>query len=283
MNVLDAVIDKFILVEAKETFSGKPKDLIFEANKARFSRFLHKIDYLVIDKFPDVKDNWAREDYQRNYIKEGLTKLRDDDLVIISDVDEIPNPDTIKSMDTPKSNEVYALEQTMFYYYLNCYCKSRPDWLGSRIVTYKYFKNPTIAVKPEISDRFVRSSGAANIIRFTKSKVIENGGWHFSFLGGINNIISKVQAYAHQENNNEKYLDRSQIIFKILMGRDIFERPLRYSFKNIDKSYPEYLIEHKKKYAALIFDTRFLLLRRIGALIENKFKEISGARLSHAR
>ena len=90
LNSLDKYIDKFVIVEAKQNHQGKKKDRFnFEINN--FKKFKDKIKYLKIENFPDQYSSWQRENFQRNFITKGLLDANDDDFVIISDIDEIPN------------------------------------------------------------------------------------------------------------------------------------------------------------------------------------------------
>src|SRR5690349_24880068 len=101
LNVLNPVVDKFVLVESTRTFQNKPKPLYFQQNATRFSAFKDKIIHIVVDQFPDFGDwteanSWTLEHHQRNSINRGLTRCTRDDVVIISDLDEIPRPETIR-------------------------------------------------------------------------------------------------------------------------------------------------------------------------------------------
>ena len=104
LNTLNEVVDKFVLVEAPWTFTGNPKPLYFEENKERFKLFLDKIIHIVADQPPvsptvtERENAWIRESHQRNSINAGLNNAKNNDLIIISDLDEIPNPQIIKKI-----------------------------------------------------------------------------------------------------------------------------------------------------------------------------------------
>ena len=100
LNILNDVVDKFVLVEATKTFSGKDKPLYYEQNKKRFAKFQDKIIHVIVDDFPKPDDKtqdvaFMMESYQRNAILWGLKSAKDNDVVIIADLDEIPNPETV--------------------------------------------------------------------------------------------------------------------------------------------------------------------------------------------
>ena len=119
LNTLNAVVDKFVLVEATLTHQGKPKPLYFDENKAKFESFSDKIIHIIVDKYPENTndDAWIYERYQRNMIKEGLTNCKPDDVIIVSDIDEIPNPSKITEYKNKKGIKVF--KQKMYYYFLN--------------------------------------------------------------------------------------------------------------------------------------------------------------------
>ena len=104
LNTLDKIVDKFILAESLFTHTGRPKPLYYAENKERFARFNDRIVHVVVDDFPNMPDNmpirekaWIRENWQRNAIVRGLPKdIKDDDILLISDLDEIPHPDYVK-------------------------------------------------------------------------------------------------------------------------------------------------------------------------------------------
>ena len=140
LHILDKFVDKFIIVEATTDHSGKKKNLNF--NLEKFSSFKHKIRYIVVDDLPkNTKpfyynkrkwhENMVREEYQRNQIMRGLYDAEDDDLVIISDNDEIPNLENIHDIKFKK----YAVFNQKFYKFkLNLFSPGQSPYQGSRIV-----------------------------------------------------------------------------------------------------------------------------------------------------
>lgn len=114
LSVLAPHVDRFVLVEATHSFQGQTKPLYFEKNRQRFAPFLDKIEHVVVDNFPDAASPWDREHFQRDAILRGLASCADDDLVIISDADEIPRPQAIpRDLD---AGVIALLKQRLFYY-----------------------------------------------------------------------------------------------------------------------------------------------------------------------
>ena len=241
MNILNQYVEKFIIVEAAFDHQGNPKKKNFKISN--FKEFENKIKYFFIESFPKGLSSWERENYQRNYISQCLKELNEEDLVIISDIDEIPNLKTINQFDT---NKYSVFEQKMFYYKFNLLNTNQPLWYGSKLCKKKHLKSP----------QWLRNlkSKQYPFWRFDKKNIniIKNGGWHFSFIRKPNQIIKKIESYAHSEFNKNKFKDEKRIIEKINNGDDIFDRGIKYSKVNIGNSFPEYILKNKEKFSEWI-------------------------------
>lgn len=212
LTELDDVVDSFVLVEATMTFSGLPKPLYFQENKAMFQKFLHKIVHVVVTDIPNSPDTgtWVREEAQRNAIYRGLPQLsiQPDDLIILSDVDEIPDSSQIKLLkENGLIGGIHCLLQEMYYY--NTTCKMAHFWRHPKIMKFKELEgNPDL-----------------NKIRLIfEFPVISPGGWHFSYFGNADLIRTKLQSFSHSEFNTDFYTDKDRIQKMINEGKDLFER-----------------------------------------------------------
>ena len=239
LNILNDVVDKFVLVEATKTFTNNDKPLFYNENKERFSKFKDKIIHIVVDSYPKFEDAWTYDRYQRNSISRGLVECRDSDIVLVSDLDEIPNPDSIlKYKNTPG---VKVFKQKMFYYFVNNINITNPYWVNSstRMLTYKAFKE---------------NDSSAQKVKFLKGSLIENGGWHFSYLGGIEAIMLKIKSWAHQEYNHDGYANLEKIKSRIENGQDLFyeQNGYQYVALELDNTFPTYILQNKEKYRSLI-------------------------------
>lgn len=265
LHILDPYVDKFIIVEATETFTGKPKPLLFEANQHRFKKFLPKIIYHVTTDTPandeDLKqrlhqhslrdvdrrlyehtlraDNfnhqeiqWLKEFYQKEALQRPLANLHDNDVVYISDVDEIWNPDRPIDYSRP---DIYKFKQTAYYYYLNN--RSNDNWItgwtGTVATQYRNIRTGCInQLRNHIKNRYT---------------VIPRGGWHFTFQGGAERIRSKLDSYGHVEFNDNDI--RAGLEQAIQQNRDY--RGRRLTFRLDDSSLPPYLLTHRATYSHL--------------------------------
>ena len=206
LEYLYDTVDHFVLVEATRTHAGNPKSLYFQDNKHLFQPYLDKIVHVVVEDMPDGNDPWVRERFQRNAIRRGTSniKLNDNDKIIISDLDEIPDRNTIKSLGFIKEG-IHALCQDLYYYNLN----TRVDviWKHPKIVNYRTY----LLYSPD--------SVRMGHIDYE----INKGGWHLSYFGNAQFIRNKIQNYAHQEHNLDEY--KETIDTRIKNKVDIFDRP----------------------------------------------------------
>lgn len=196
-NILNDYVDYFVIVEATETFSGKGKKLFFDENKERYKKWMHKIIHYVVDDYPfdrvtfnfalnsrntGKKEHWwMREFYQKEKLIDALGCFSDDDIVYVSDLDEVWNPETNFDI---LNGEIYRPLQTAYHYYLNY--KSNQDvsrWTGTRVGTLK-------TLRKYGANHFRTES-------YAKSIPIPNGGWHFTYLSATGDESDKVKRYAH--------------------------------------------------------------------------------------
>lgn len=259
LHILDPFVDRFVIEEATVTFSGEPKELCFEKNKELFKDFLPKIDYIVVDNSPVDTTTHLRDKFQKNALEKGLKDATDEDIIILSDVDEIPNPKVLQQViDTFDPEKIYHFAQRMFYLFLNMEEVSgkllsitgefpgveRKLWLGTKV-----FGKRSIPADGIIQLREA-SVTAPNAVR------IADGGWHFGYMGSsgekdvARRISTKVVAAAHQEYNDSVLL--AEAADRLLLGQDMFGRDAEFRRVEIDDSYPEYLLQHRSEYEYLI-------------------------------
>ncbi len=195
-------VDYFVLVEADETFSGVPKPMYFAENKELFSPFLDKIIYVPVhEKAPTVQSAWDRERFQRNQIKRGLSKCRDRDIIMISDVDEIPRGDRLPELILPilsKETPVVFASMTMFRYFLNRLDIANTPWSATAVTSYSFFKRKSADKIRSFKD-------------LQKYPIVENAGWHFTSMGGAEAVMLKIESWSHTENNHPEYKNPTRI------------------------------------------------------------------------
>jgi|GEM_PF-420199 len=271
LNILDSVVDFFVLAEASVTHAGNPKPFYFEENKERYAKFLHKIIHIKVTDIPNdftdgastwelikvhpaeqqeiwnlvslttlfnraTEPHYGRDFWQKESIRRGLVDCNDEDIIISSDLDEIPNPEVLKKLNTFFDPEkFYSFQQNSYYYYLNMLKET--DWFGSRMGTYGKLKDYSY-----------------NELRKQTNTTIPNGGWHFSFQGGAEKVKHKIENYSHAENNVEEYTNSDNIQKKISEGIDPFSRG-NLTLVEIDLTFPKYIRENLSQYKHMIKNT----------------------------
>jgi len=259
LNVMSPVVDKFVISEATETFSGLKKPLYYEENKEMFKEFEDKIIHVVVDDTPEGYTH-DRDTFQKNAVTRGLKDCTDEDIIIFSDLDEIPNPEKVKEILADfKEDKIYHFAQRLFYCYLNMEEVSgkllsyagefdgvkRKKWIGSKMISYKLMREMGLQ---------------CGELRFPERKEIgiriDDGGWHFGYMGGHGEkdvkkrVAEKVVSAAHTEYNSKHVLNQVDSLIKD--GKDIFGRDAEFIKVEIDESYPEYIRTHQKELDYLI-------------------------------
>ena len=220
LKVLNDYVDYFVLVEAKYTHKGNDKKLYFNENKNKFRKYLHKIIHVIVEDVPDYKilssyKTWSsnkiacyNEIHHRNCIKRGLNDLalQDNDLIIISDADEIPNP---KKFHLMKKDEINSMQALLYYYNLTC-VGHYSNKLCPKLLTFKKL-----------------SQYSCQSIRKKVQNIIPKSAWHLSYFGNSDFIINKISEYSHcgdgmvskilNSNNPEKEINN-----RIKESRDLF-------------------------------------------------------------
>jgi beta-1,4-mannosyl-glycoprotein beta-1,4-N-acetylglucosaminyltransferase len=245
------VADKFILVESDLTHKGENKRLFFEENKWRYEKWIDKIIHVKI-QFPKHLDVWGREKYQRNSFMPSLYSLglSNNDIVVISDLDEIPDYNTLNYIKTSyQMKGLFKLE--MDHYWASIYNKliSPDKWYHAKIVDWETLKGRT---PDECRLDF-------------NCQWWEKGGWHLSYFGGPEIIINKINSTAHQELNQEKFKVREEVIRKVKDGLDLFDE--WRTFQKIDPLENTYLpknwrilLSNEEKYGNIIKERKNLVI-----------------------
>jgi beta-1,4-mannosyl-glycoprotein beta-1,4-N-acetylglucosaminyltransferase len=272
LNTLNKFIDYFVIVESIYNHKGEKRKLKFNIKK--FKKFNNKIIYLIHNQVPNeikkINKNDSeneintkyifnaifRENSQRNYILKGLSKAKDDDIILISDVDEIPN---LKKVNFKKlKNKLIFFNQEMFYYKFNLKLPNY-NWIGTKSCKKKYLKNPQWL--RNIKDRkypFYRLDTFFSDKKFSNVEIIENGGWHFTNIKTAEQIRYKLKSYLHHREFEVNPVTKNQIEKLIKNRIAIYDLRLDKRSQKIGqgsklqkynlKKLPEYIIDNKKKY-----------------------------------
>ena len=225
LNTLDKYVDYFVIVESSFTHKGDNKNLMFNHNK--FEKFKNKIIYLVYDKQPkgietvnenDSEDEKSRkyilnaalrENGQRNFIQNGLNKSEDNDIILISDVDEIPNLSEVNFNNI--SEKIVMFHQDMFYYKFDLKIPNLL-WTGTRGCRKKYLLSPQWLRNVKDRKYFpFRIDILFSEKKYSSIKFISNGGWHFSYIKTAEEIEHKLKSYLHHREFDQQSLSVEEI------------------------------------------------------------------------
>lgn len=274
LNTLKDVVDRFVIAEATRTHTGRPKELVFEKNRKRFAEFSDKIEYVVVDNLlPEsevLKDSynlpWVNENRQRNALIKGLRDAFHDDIVLLSDLDEIPRAQSVAKAEEYLEGESSSvrLELRSYNFYINYENCSCPKWLMGTIAA-KYGDLIGEELLSGVKyDRYTQKSENQGIalhkLRFVNSGIVlHDAGWHFSFLGGIDAIQKKLAAFSHSEFGN---VPREMLEARLRRGCDLFGRNGKFFGVPLDASFPEFVVENQMRFRELIFPVDEAYMRR---------------------
>lgn len=225
LNILNEYIDYFVIVESKFFHNGKERKLRFDIKK--YTKFRDKIIYIIQDNQPngiqeilksddegtisakEINNALLRENSQRNLISQGLKMAADNDLILISDVDEIPNLEKVKLKET--KNEILMFVQDIFYYKLNRYLPNF-QWFGTKGCLKKNLKSPQwLRNIKNKKYSFLRIDTFFSDKKYINKKFINHGGWHFSNLKNAEDLELKLKSYLHHRDYEVEELGKTKI------------------------------------------------------------------------
>lgn len=280
LNVLDEVVDQFILVESSVTHQGTPKPFIFEENKKKFTKFLPKITHIKVTNTPDdfvnlptvnpltyeeqifaniyedikktklfnraTEPHFGRDFFQKECIKLGMSQANENDILLSADLDEIPNPEYLRRLNEYfEPDQFYTFNQTHYCYYLNMLHYSHIDNSrnGNTEVNTNW-KGTRMSTWKKVKNYSI------NELRAQNNNDLIDSGWHFSWMGGIDRVKNKLQSYSHKENNQKHFIDN---VDKMLKEDIIYDFRGDKSIKvEIGYNHPEWLMENLDKFKHLI-------------------------------
>ncbi len=211
LNTLNEYVDYFVIVESLFSHKGEQRNLNFDIKN--FSKFKDKIIYLIYDNEPSeiktinsgdtekeksikyIFNAIYRENGQRNFITNGLNHADDDDIILISDVDEIPNLKEVKFENFKE--KLFFFNQEMFYYKFNLKLPNH-NWVGTRSCKKKYLKSPQWLRNIKVRNYpFYRLDIFFSKTKYSNIKFVNNGGWHFTNIKSPEEIRFKLKSYLH--------------------------------------------------------------------------------------
>ena len=243
LNELNRFVDYFIIVEFGENHQGKSKGK--KINEKLLKEFGNKIRYFYVNNFEDNLNSWQRENYQRNFIKKGLYDAKKNDIIIVLDLDEIPDLTQIDLLSI--DDNIYAFKQINTMYKFNLVRDY--NRIGSKLCKYKKMKSPQWLRSLKVNKRYsyFRIDKLLSNNYTYNFKIIKKGGWHFGWIRDINEIINKLESFAHTEFNNSKFKNYkfiNQCIKENLNFLDVNEKLEKIEINLL----PEYLVINNEKF-----------------------------------
>ena len=240
-EILNDLVDYFVICESIYDHRGKKKELNF---KLLNEKFRSKIIYIVYEEKFKSQDLWKNQAQQREFIFEGLKFANDNDHVMFSDPDEIPNPDKLKNLDLKNKYGIFL--QDCFCYKINLFNKYESPWEGTKICKMKNLKSidhmrQNVKVK-NLKYKFFRIDKEKDI------QIISDGGWHFNNLMSPEDISLKLKTFAHSEYASPEFSSVSIIKEKIHKKIDLFNRGHIYEVVNLGKKFPNYILKNLDKF-----------------------------------
>ena len=273
LNLLNKFVKKFVISEATYTHNGNKKKLNFNINN--FRKFKDKIEYIVVDKEPQnilkieefdsnhkigeklILNGMARDYFQRECLEKGLADAMDQDLILISDLDEIPNLENL-NFDLIKDN-IIIFEQKIFYYKLNLLYEDLL-WQGTKATKKENFISPQWLrnIKGKKYPRW-RIDAFFSKKKYSNLTFVKNGGWHFTCLKTPELLEKKLLNYAHHYEFEKsglkiedirKYISEKRIIYDYKADQKKYKWSGKSNFKKIEKKYlPNYINDNFSKFS----------------------------------
>lgn len=267
LETLNPLVDYFVISESPINFNGNPKPLYYNENKERYKKFWPKIIHQVVEDYPTsigilqndlskdfaynrcvdmcnkadwfpkdyppyFRDTWSKEILFRAVLQHAQSK----NIIMLSDADEIPNPNTLKFiLDDFDKNQVYNLNQNWYHYYLNL--RKKTDWVGNIILTFEKFMQ----------------FGMCELKMKRRGLLVSDGGWHFSYVGDFNKIMEKLDSGQEHTWDVKLFKDnlKQSIDNALTCGHDLHFWPSEFEVANIN-TMPQYVVDNQDKFKDLL-------------------------------
>ena len=235
-------VDYFVICESPVTFQGRAKPLVFTENQSKFKRFMSKVIHVVADDMPQTADPWIREAHQRAALARGVKDAGPSDIVIISDLDEIIKPSAVTEL--RMKSGYFMFKMNMYQFHLNTLASR--SW--NKVFAFDWSLRDQL---PDFSQIRLRPLAAFEAISGGKHE-IEDGGWHFTFLGGPNSVRQKLSSYSHTGSFYEKMLEPGGAEKQLITGYSVGGVNL-LELQEIDASFPKTIRQNLEYYRNIHF------------------------------
>jgi hypothetical protein len=238
-------VDHFVLVEGSTTFTDLPKPYYFEENKHRFSKYLDKIIHIKVDDMPHSNDAWVNDIFQRNAINRGLSSADEDDIIIVTDLDELIRPETVDEMRLDTDINIWALRMPLFNFKFN-YMLTTADKYGTWGMACR---NKFMIPADELRHQRFELNGFPYGYRENGIRIMEHAGWQFTYFGDTKFAENKIKSFAHTETNTPEVLMQLNVDRSIENGDGIYHHPeYRFTTVKLNEYFPKTITDNLDKY-----------------------------------
>ena len=242
-------VDHFVLVEGSTTFTDLPKPFYFEENKQRFSPFLDKIIHIKVEDMPHSDDAWVNDVFQRNAINRGIVDADDNDIIIVSDLDEIVRPETVDDMRADVETQIWGLRMPLFNFKFNYMLTTADKYSVWGMAGRRHLMIPADAFRQQRFqlNNFPYEYNADGV------RIMEHAGWQFTYLGDTDFARNKIKSFAHTETNTPEIVGQLDVERSIENGDGIYPHPgYRFTPVSLDAYFPRTIRDNKELYASRI-------------------------------
>lgn len=244
-DILNDYVDYFIVCESLYDHRGNKKKINFKIDNKKLKE---KIIHIVIKEKFNTTDPWKAQALQREYIFNGIKNAHDNDYIMFSDPDEIPNPEILKKIILKKKYGIFM--QSSFCYKFNLFNKYETPWEGTRIC-----KKKNLTSIDYMRQKILLKNLKYSLLRLDKNKdiqIINNGGWHFNNLFSPKDISIKLKTFAHTEFSKPEFSSVKAIKEKIDKKIDLYNRGWCFKKVNLNKTFPKFIVKKLNKFSDLI-------------------------------
>lgn len=247
---LAPVVDEFVIVEGAQTFTGQNKPSLFMQNRDRFEAYLPKIRHVIVEDWPEDPNPWAREFHQRNALIRASDHLEDDDLIILSDVDEIPTREAVADMASHPATS-FAFQQIFSYFRVDFLRDTPPSPLSACTIAER---KRTLRSETATERRTSRLARISETMKGENDSlyIYTEGGWHISYLGDNDFVRNKIRTFSHQEYNHPEFLATIDVERLIAEEADLYNRSTaKWRIADGPITVPHLIAEQPERFAHL--------------------------------
>ena len=238
-------VDHFVLVEADTTYTDLPKPFYFEENRQRYAKYLDKIIHVKVEDMPHSKDAWVNDIFQRDCINRGIVDAGPDDIIVVTDLDELIRPEVMDSMRQDVDTQLWGLRMPLFNFKFNYMLTSNGCYDVWAMATRFSLMVPADALRAQ---RF-------NLMHLPPGfndhgiRIMEHAGWQFTYLGDTAFARNKIQSFAHTETNVPEIVDHLDVECSIINGHGITPHPdYRFSAVVLNDYFPATVVNDPETY-----------------------------------